>query len=305
MDFGIANGNGIPINMFWCGTDASGACWREGGGDVRDLICKVCGANAVPVCAAFCDVFTHQQGVFRLCNTSLAISRPVNGCIALKSACALPSRRELLFLIKVPKKKHILSTLVFAGVLASAIPASATNWSGAYVGLSAGYDWTKNKDELASSDNGASWISSGAIPGSAEPDSSGVLGGLYAGYNFQTNNIVYGVEADFSGLDSLNSKTVQGSTVRTPTVKQNLTTLGTVRGRVGYSFLQNLLGFVSGGYAYGSGTLSTSIGNTGGCNGNYCGVQHLDRREKRLDGWRGRRICHDGFLDAAWRISAL
>ena len=68
----------------------------------------------------------------------------------------------------------------------------------------------------------------------------------------------------------MNSKTVQGSTVRTPTVKQNLTTLGTVRGRVGYSFLQNLLGFVSGGYAYGSGTLSTSIGNTGGCNGNYC-----------------------------------
>jgi outer membrane immunogenic protein len=56
--------------------------------------------------------------------------------------------------------------------------AAPSGWSGAYAGVSGGYAWGK-----------------ASAPGTTF-DSKGFNGGVYGGYNFQQDSIVYGAEAD-------------------------------------------------------------------------------------------------------------
>lgn len=70
--------------------------------------------------------------------------------------------------------------------VAEAPIATAYDWSGAYVGVQAGYGWGKGR-----------YISLGDNQ-SALPRPDGALGGLYAGYNHQSGQWVYGLEADFN-----------------------------------------------------------------------------------------------------------
>ncbi|AYG63805.1 outer membrane protein [Rhizobium jaguaris] len=57
---------------------------------------------------------------------------------------------------------------------------SAYNWSGFYLGAQGGYAWNK-----------------GSVLGSDHKLDNGISG-VHAGYNFQTGNIVYGIENDFN-----------------------------------------------------------------------------------------------------------
>ncbi|MBB3138287.1 outer membrane immunogenic protein [Rhizobium pisi] len=57
---------------------------------------------------------------------------------------------------------------------------SAYDWSGFYLGAQGGYSWSQTK-----------------ILGSDQDANSGSAG-LHAGYNFQSGNIVYGIENDFN-----------------------------------------------------------------------------------------------------------
>ena len=59
------------------------------------------------------------------------------------------------------------------------------DWSGLYVGANIGGAWSNST--LTDSNIGASW----------NPDGTGFIGGLQAGYNFQTSNFLYGIEGDF------------------------------------------------------------------------------------------------------------
>ncbi|MBS1184241.1 MAG: hypothetical protein H6Q99_4121 [Proteobacteria bacterium] len=131
----------------------------------------------------------------------------------------------------------LLSAPVFAADLNEPIPqapyaepvASNTfDWTGAYVGADVGYSWA-NKASAAGKDHDA------------------VVGGVFAGYNYQLqNNIVVGGEGEvaYGGADPLASYT------------------GAVRGRVGYAF-DNILvygtvgGLVGQGEMKGNGTSNT------------------------------------------------
>lgn len=67
--------------------------------------------------------------------------------------------------------------------------AAVSNWSGAYAGVSAGYGWGKAK-----------------TPGN-NIATKGFNGGVYGGYNFQQDTIVYGGEVDlgYSGAKGTNA----------------------------------------------------------------------------------------------------
>ena len=92
------------------------------------------------------------------------------------------------------------------------------NWQGAFIGLHAGLGI-----------------------GKAGPNRiSGVAGGLQGGYNWQNDRFVYGLEADYSASDFL-SRSVADSYRQTWSV--------TGRGRAGYAFASNLLGYGTAGLA--------------------------------------------------------
>jgi outer membrane immunogenic protein len=69
------------------------------------------------------------------------------------------------------------------------VETSVFSWSGAYLGAVVGYGWGEHT-ETEFSDAGV------ATGFSQDYDSDGFLGGVFAGYNWQSSHFVYGVEAD-------------------------------------------------------------------------------------------------------------
>jgi len=86
--------------------------------------------------------------------------------------------------------------------------------------------------------------------GGAFSDVGGVVGGGQIGYNWQINQIVFGVETDiqFSGADDTSTLVVGGTTLAD---KQELEWFGTFRGRIGYAW-DRWLPYFTGGLAYGT-----------------------------------------------------
>lgn len=142
------------------------------------------------------------------------------------------------------------------------------SWTGFYVGAHAGYGWNDAKASLVP---GATWGVGGGQwlmdNGSPALQTSGALGGLQAGYNFQTANWVWGVEADFSFTDIKGGRNT-GLLVPPPsaamanrsfTENDSLKWVSTFRGRLGYAVQQNLLIYATGGLAVGHHEFSQSI----------------------------------------------
>lgn len=104
-------------------------------------------------------------------------------------------------------------------------------WSGFYAGLQAGY---------GSAD--AFHFDPGSVYGS--PGIDGFIGGGTLGYNFQSGQIVWGVETDFSYADINGSEScgVAG------TCRASIDWLWTVRGRVGLD-MNGWMPYFTGGYA--------------------------------------------------------
>ena len=118
----------------------------------------------------------------------------------------------------------------------------AYNWTGFYAGAHVGYGWgrTEFRDPLDYC------IGTGSCPFPRfDYDLGGVIGGAQAGYNWQTGNLVFGLEFDFSfsGIDKT-------AVVRTTgNLSTDLDWLGTGRLRLGYAVNQALL-YATGGFAY-------------------------------------------------------
>lgn len=110
------------------------------------------------------------------------------------------------------------------------IQSVATSWHGFYAGINGGWSW-----------GDSDWAV--ATPGH-EAD-GGVLG-LHAGYNFQWNSIVYGIEADI-GFADIDGSSLCGASLCTT----NVDTLGSVRGRLGYAW-DNMHIYGTGGFAMAS-----------------------------------------------------
>jgi outer membrane immunogenic protein len=114
----------------------------------------------------------------------------------------------------------------------------AVNWSGFYIGAMGGY---------ASQDSGNEFFVG------VNPRMKGGFGGGTVGYNWQTGQFVFGLEADAAFADISASATAFGITAQS-----RINALGTVRGRVGVAFDSVLL-YATGGYAWADNEISVAI----------------------------------------------
>jgi outer membrane immunogenic protein len=105
----------------------------------------------------------------------------------------------------------------------------AFSWTGFYLGLNGGGGWGRSR-----------WDRAGDLD-----LSGGVIGGT-AGFNWQTGQVVFGIEgdADWSGASGTTSTLCPAGCTATNDW------LGTVRGRLGYSF-DRFLPYITGGLAAG------------------------------------------------------
>jgi len=135
----------------------------------------------------------------------------------------------------------VISTPAWSADATVTTPVAAFNWSGAYLGAEIGYGW--GRDHIHDRHRIAPFESDY----STHFNLNGALGGIYGGYNFQSGNWVYGAEGDIeaSGLNGDNTDYIGGdySTAR-------IRWQGSLRGRLGYAFSNNLV-YASGGLALG------------------------------------------------------
>jgi outer membrane immunogenic protein len=116
-------------------------------------------------------------------------------------------------------------------------PPQAFSWSGFYLGLHAGYNWSSNN-----------WGTSIAFEQPSitaspfSPKTNGVLGGVQAGANYQLGSWVVGMEADWAfahGKGSANGVLIQGG-APAPSIFATATSqidwVATFAGRAGYAF---------------------------------------------------------------------
>jgi outer membrane immunogenic protein len=130
------------------------------------------------------------------------------------------------------------------------------NWTGFYVGLNAGYGWGNPNSHLGEGPTPSGFGGAAPLlPADYNPGSRGFIGGAQAGYNYQINTVVVGVETDIQ-FGSINGTMTTGSTAlplafATFTESQKLSLFGTLRGRIGFLPMSNLLLYGTGGLAYG------------------------------------------------------
>ena len=195
----------------------------------------------------------------------------------------------------------IASLLAAAGTpaLAADIPMKARpmpaavevwNWTGFYIGGNAGYSWGRSRTtvDYFNPVTGALIVPPAGSTNNSDFKLNGAIAGGQIGYNWQTGNWIWGLEADaqWSGergstafLCAAGGAAVVGAVVgpgpcvpgltflppglvgTTVTLAQQIEWFGTFRARVGMLFTPSVLAYVTGGLAYGSvksdGTLAT------------------------------------------------
>jgi outer membrane immunogenic protein len=118
-------------------------------------------------------------------------------------------------------------------------------WTGFYVGGNIGYGWGEVKPGTINFYQPANTFV-GSISG-INYNIDGVIGGLQAGYNWQYNNMVLGLETDFSGAGIDGNVT---DPVNNYKVTSQIDWLATVRGRLGVTF-GRVFPYLTGGLAIG------------------------------------------------------
>ncbi len=132
---------------------------------------------------------------------------------------------------------------------------AAFNWTGCYIGAHGGYawgekDWTWNAFPIANGDHNIDgWLVGGQV-----------------GCNYQTGRVVLGIEGQFSWADldgshSFNFTLPFVAGVNTFGFHTNVDFLGTIAGRLGYTFDRTLV-FVKGGAAFAHDKYRISVNGT-------------------------------------------
>ncbi len=146
-------------------------------------------------------------------------------------------------------------------VSSAALAQEGGSWAGAYGGLHIGYGFASddNINTTGQAAGNIANVASGARPASVSIDADGFTGGVALGYNMQSGNMVYGLEADIDLTDLEDSArvgTVNPAVTPPPaltnTFKQDLEYLGTLRLRLGTVVNSGAtLVYATGGLAYG------------------------------------------------------
>jgi outer membrane immunogenic protein len=163
------------------------------------------------------------------------------------------------------------------------VVAPVYNWTGFYVGGNVGGNWMESNsvnsvgtpifaNPLSTTTTSAALAA--AVAGVTTPiavgNASGFIGGAQAGYNYQSNRFVAGIETDIQGLSGRSAGNVatavalappfNANTVNTTlAVDRSVQWLGTLRGRLGITATPSLLLYGTGGLAYGGVRSDTSI----------------------------------------------
>jgi outer membrane immunogenic protein len=184
-------------------------------------------------------------------------------CVAIVVGCALSSGAQASDLPAYPARAPIYA--------APAAFAAVYDWTGFYIGGNAGGGWHDNRS--------VSFIPNGALlapilggPPSQSFRTSAALGGAQYGFNWQFHpNWVAGIETDFdfSDIKGSGSANFLGAGGLAPqlysaTASEQVEWFGTLRGRLGFVPVSNLLLYGTGGFAYGNVKQSASISNIGG-----------------------------------------
>jgi outer membrane immunogenic protein len=142
---------------------------------------------------------------------------------------------------------------------APAYASPSYNWTGFYLGGQVGGGWA-NSTQTNITGTGAFLAGTVQQPIS----SSGVLGGVYGGYNYQVNrSFLVGIDADYSWADLTGSSTAAANTgaALSNAFSIKVKSLATVTGRLGYIFNNNWMFFGKAGWAWSdwaSSSVSTS-----------------------------------------------
>ncbi len=181
-------------------------------------------------------------------------------------------------------------SFVSAGAIAADLPTrtpapapapvfvAAPIWTGFYVGVNAGYaktDFDAKRNHLSNGQSAGfvtDLVNNGFLATDLGSNNGTFTGGLGLGYNFQAGSFVFGIEADVNYLGADSSRAfISGPTTRVqirPTPDNQLTRaddiltfgsaatasvdwLGTLRGRIGYSF-DRVFVYGTGGLAFGN-----------------------------------------------------
>jgi len=171
-----------------------------------------------------------------------------------------------------------LASVFATGALAADLPVKAPppvvavyNWTGFYVGGNIGYSWGRERDDgnVTGTSTVQVFRTAGPTPVGGpvvtplavfpvwgRSDMNGVLGGGQAGYNWQRDRWLFGLEADLQAADErsdgqlCNAIGCPPGSLLFPT-NYKLDWFGTVRGRVGLLATPQLLLYATGGLAYG------------------------------------------------------
>jgi outer membrane immunogenic protein len=171
----------------------------------------------------------------------------------------------------------MLGLLAMAGFAGAADTAgTGHNWTGFYIGVNAGaafndsdYTLRPNKGYQANTPAQNSLIS-----GSGDFNDTSFTGGAQAGYNYQMSFFVLGLETDFNynGIDeSDHVARAFGGGRFIHTVTQEVDYFGTLRARVGFTPIDTLLVYATGGLAYGSVDSNSNVLFTAPVRDNYIG----------------------------------
>ena len=126
-------------------------------------------------------------------------------------------------------------------------------WQGFYVGLQAGYQWGRTTGSLATA---------AGVPPIVPYNygTNGFVGGIHAGYNFQRNSLVYGIEADLEYSGVRGSQVFPALPIGAAVVLLSHRTReqwqGSLRARLGVAFDRTLV-YATGGLAYNNRRYST------------------------------------------------
>jgi outer membrane immunogenic protein len=125
-------------------------------------------------------------------------------------------------------------------------PAPLITWTGLYAGAQAGYAWGNDQTNIDVS--GFPFTFSGP-----DHDASGAVGGVHAGYNYQTGLAVFGIEGDIelAGINGKSQLTGTGAfSGYNITSSLDVAFQGSVRGRVGFALLERMMLYGTAGLAF-------------------------------------------------------
>ena len=147
--------------------------------------------------------------------------------------------------------------------VAPVVYAPAFTWTGFYIGLNAGYAFGQGRSASYYPANEYFNINNVSPFGSYNTNVNGFTGGGQIGYNWQTGNFVFGLEADINYVAGKKTASAVFDPPNLPTtflrLRSELDYLGTVRARLGYAAMPNLMLYLTGGLAYGKTSNSSAL----------------------------------------------